>query len=128
MEKFIICIGNTGERFICREGQSVLHAMEALGRKGIPVGCRGGGCGVCKVHVTGGRYRTARMSRACVSSDEEKAGTVLACKLFPASDLTVEVLGCMGKALAAGPRCTPFGTSPGGDDDGSDVGKRKARD
>ena len=29
----------------------LLRGMERLGRRGIPVGCRGGGCGVCKVQV-----------------------------------------------------------------------------
>ena len=38
----------------CDEEQNVLAAMERLGRKGIPVGCRGGGCGVCRVQVTYG--------------------------------------------------------------------------
>ena len=114
MEKFTISIENTGEHFVCCEGQSVLRAMEVLGRKGIPVGCRGGGCGVCKVLVTEGRYRTKRMSRACVSVEEEDAGTVLACKLFPDSDLTVHVLGCMGKALVAGSLCVPPGATADG--------------
>lgn len=124
VEKFTIYIQNTGESFVCLEGQSVLRAMEVFGRKGIPVGCRGGGCGVCKINVSEGHYRTTRMSRACVSAEEERAGTVLACKLFPASDLTVEVLGCMGRALTAGTPCT----RPGATENGSDDGKREVRD
>jgi len=34
---------DTGERYRCAPSQTLLAGMEALGRKGIPVGCRGGG-------------------------------------------------------------------------------------
>jgi ferredoxin len=51
---FQILIEDTGETYACAEGETLLKAMERLGRKGIPVGCRGGGCGVCKVQVTQG--------------------------------------------------------------------------
>ena len=49
MQKFVICIEDTGEQYACADSRSVLEGMEALGKKGIPVGCRQGGCGVCKV-------------------------------------------------------------------------------
>lgn len=75
--------------------------MEVLGRRGIPVGCRGGGCGVCKVQVVEGAYHTRKMSRACLSEEEEADGVVLACKLFPESDLALQVVGKMVKALQA---------------------------
>ncbi len=105
MEKrFSVLIEDSGETFRCDDSQNLLRSMEVLGRKGIPVGCRGGGCGVCKVHVTGGTYHTRKMSRACLSEEEERAGTVLACKLFPDSDLSLKVVGKMAKAVLAG--CT----------------------
>lgn len=93
--KFRALIEDSGEGFACDAELSLLRSMECLGRRGIPVGCRGGGCGVCKVRVTGGRYRTERMSRACVSAEEEKDGVALACKLFPQSDISVRVVGKM---------------------------------
>lgn len=96
-------LDDTGEVFACREDQTVLLAMEALGRRGIPVGCRGGGCGVCKLRVTAGRYEVRKMSRACVSQEEEAEGVVLACKLHPRSDLVATVVGKMLKALPTGP-------------------------
>ena len=75
-------------------------AMEAFGRMGwgIQVGGRGG---VCKVQVLGGAYNTRKMSRACISEEEEARGVVLACKLFPESGLRVKVLGKMVGALQA---------------------------
>jgi ferredoxin len=51
------------------------------------VGCRGGGCGTCRVRVRAGTYRTGRMSRAHVTLEEEREGYALACKLFPLEDL-----------------------------------------
>ena len=49
-----VTIADTGESYRCAEHRSVLEGMEALGKKGIPVGCRQGGCGVCKVQVLEG--------------------------------------------------------------------------
>ena len=91
-----ISIADTGETFPCKDGQNVLAAMEKLGRKGIPVGCRGGGCGICRVQVVGdARYKTLVMSRARVSEADEAQGICLACKLIPEGDLTVKPLGLL---------------------------------
>lgn len=98
-QRYSVRLENTGEAFPCREDQSVLLGMEALGRRGIPVGCRGGGCGVCKVHITEGQFLARKMSRACVSVEEEAAGVVLACKVFPRSDLVMSVIGKMTKKV-----------------------------
>ena len=52
--KVPVTITQTGESFDCPVGESVLKGMLRLGRKGIPVGCVNGGCGVCKIRVTTG--------------------------------------------------------------------------
>jgi ferredoxin len=98
---FEVEIENTGERFQCAAQETVLKAMEQLRRKGIPVGCRNGGCGVCKVQVLDGRYGKKKMSRAVVSEEEEARGCVLACKIHPQSDLRVQVVGKMVRAVVA---------------------------
>ena len=90
---FQILIEDTGETYACAEGETLLKAMERLGRKGIPVGCRGGGCGVCKVQVTQGDCQRRRMSRAHVTLADEAQGIGLACCLIPQSDLALRVLG-----------------------------------
>ena len=100
--KFIIVIDDSDEAFNCSSDRNVLKAMEQLGRKGIPVGCRGGGCGVCRVQVVGdGRYRTGKMSREQVPVDDERQGICLACKLFPEADLRLKVLGRWQKHFIA---------------------------
>ena len=67
--------------------------MELARCHGIPVGCRNGGCGACKVRVTSGSFQTRKMNRAVVSEQEEASGCVLACKTYPQGDIMVQVLG-----------------------------------
>ena len=98
-KKFKVTISESGEQFNCKDGQIVLEAMVQLGRRGIPSGCHGGGCGVCKVRVADGDFSTQKMSRAHVSEAEEKDGCALACRLFANSDISLQVLGGMKKNL-----------------------------
>ena len=95
MQKFVIHIEDTGESYTANETRSVLEGMEALGKKGIPVGCRQGGCGVCKVQVLEGQYTRRVMSRAHISAEEESTGCVLSCRIYPNSDLRLNVVGAM---------------------------------
>ncbi|WP_323029543.1 2Fe-2S iron-sulfur cluster binding domain-containing protein [Castellaniella defragrans] len=83
----------SGETFPCNEDRSVLSSMETQGRRAIPVGCRGGGCGACRVQILSGTFEVRRMSRACVSEHDQAQGIVLACQLYPRSDLNLQVLG-----------------------------------
>jgi ferredoxin len=57
----------------------------------LPVGCRRGGCGVCRVRVLAGAYRADRMSRAHVSEEQEAAGVALSCCIYPLSDLSLRL-------------------------------------
>ena len=94
---FNVLIEETGETFRCSPNESLLVGMERLGKKGIPVGCRGGGCGVCKVEIVSGSYLKRVMSRDYVSVEDEAADRVLACRVRPTSDITLRVLGKMAK-------------------------------
>ena len=103
---FTISIADSTDSFTCESDQNVLAAMEKLGRKGIPVGCRGGGCGICRVRVIGDAkldrdYRTLKMSKAQVSDADREHGIALACKLLPLADLEVEPLGLLQKRLSS---------------------------
>ena len=95
--KFKVLIETTGEIFGCDEHQHILSGMAKTGKKGIPSGCHGGGCGVCKVKINLGTFSTKKMSRAHISEDEEKAGSVLACRVFPNSDISLQVVGKLQK-------------------------------
>lgn len=96
--KYQVTIEETGEFYTCDEGESILKGMTRLRQKGIPVGCCGGGCGVCKVQILQGNYSCKVMSRQHVSKDEERLQRrALACRVLPRSDLTIRVLGPMKK-------------------------------
>ena len=97
--RFDVVIEDTGESFRCADSRSLLEGMEALGRKGIPVGCRNGGCGVCKVQVSSGTYASRVMSREHVSEEDERCGRVLACRVRPTSDVRLTVIGKMKESV-----------------------------
>lgn len=104
----LIHLLNTDEHYACSEQQDVLRAMESLGRRGIPIGCRGGGCGICKVKVHAGAYAGRKMSRAFVSTaEEEEDGIVLACRVLPLSEMRLEAIDklarCVERATTSGP-------------------------
>ena len=107
---FRIHITNTGETYDCASDRSVLAGMEALGRTGIPAGCRGGGCGVCKVRIASGQVQVQRMSRACLDDDERRRGHVLACRAWPRSDMVLEAVDRLARRLErdAARATTPF--------------------
>jgi ferredoxin len=90
---YLIRLLNIEESFPCALGKNVLQGMQSLAKKGIPIGCRGGGCGICRIRVTQGQYRCQKMSQAHVNDEEIEQGLALACRLYPESDLEIEVLG-----------------------------------
>jgi len=106
--QYQVTIEETGEQYKCGEQENLLVAMSRSGRRGIPLGCRGGGCGVCKVEVTAGDYETRAMSRQHVSEEDQASHRLLACRVFPRGDVSVKVLGKMHRAVctAAGLRTT----------------------
>ena len=96
---FTVTVESSGEQFHCDTDTNVLAAMEHARCHGIPVGCRNGGCGACKVRVTKGHYLKRKMNRAVLSAEEEARGCALACKTYPQSDLSVNVLGRTWRAV-----------------------------
>tara|TARA_R110001583_G_scaffold2296_17_gene17018 strand:+ start:19683 stop:20048 length:366 start_codon:yes stop_codon:yes gene_type:complete len=81
---------NRKQVFYCAEDQVLLIGMERQNISCINVGCRGGGCGVCKVRIITGSYETKRMSRTHISEAEEKQNYALACRVLPRGDLLIE--------------------------------------
>jgi len=101
--KVAVHVAQTGETFPCAHDESLLQGMLRLGRKGIPVGCVNGGCGVCKVHIMEGRIKSlGPVSRAHVSVEEEAAGFTLACRVAPVTALRLEVAGKFEKPFRQG--------------------------
>ena len=85
--------GDTGDEFAqfdCADNEKVLMAMERMGVSGIQIGCRGGGCGACRVEVVEGNYDTQVMSKKYVTEQEARDGFALACRVLPKSDLILK--------------------------------------
>ena len=99
-EGFRVINSTTGESFTCCEGQSVLKAMEQRGMKCVPVGCRGGGCGYCKIRVVEGEFECGKMSKAHAPPEAVEQGEVLACRIYPLTDLIIECLPQPAAGLA----------------------------
>lgn len=97
-EIFRITINGLDQVFACRSDESVLAAMSRQCAGRLVVGCRRGGCGVCRVQVLSGRYRCGAMSRQHVGKAEQDAGFVLACRLYPQSDLSITPAPLIGAA------------------------------
>lgn len=100
-EGFQITNRTTGDSFTCPEGQSVLKAMEQQGFKCVPVGCRGGGCGYCKIRVIAGDFECGKMSKVHVPPEAIEKGEVLACRIYPLTNLTIECLPQPAAGLSA---------------------------
>lgn len=96
MERFTVEVISTGEHFPCGREENLLQGMEKsrVGMQmlhSIPIGCRGGGCGICRVRVLSGDYETKKMSVKHVTEDQKNAGFVLACRAFPRSAIQLEL-------------------------------------
>lgn len=96
---FKVSLSESDETYQCKPDENVLQGMSRLGKKGIPSGCHGGGCGICKVAVLEGEYTHKKMSASHISDDDLENDVVLACRIFPSSDLQLEVIGLMKKCI-----------------------------
>ena len=94
--RFTITIPGAGS-VQCADDERVLVALERAQGFGqlrnlpcrLPAGCRRGGCGVCRARVLEGTYAKAPMSRAHISGEDEEKGLILACSIYPLSDLSL---------------------------------------
>lgn len=68
----------------------LLQGMIAARLSAIDVGCRGGGCGICRIKVLSGPYRSLPMSRSRISQEDEAQGIVLACRIIPEGEIAIE--------------------------------------
>ena len=94
--KHKVTLAETGEEFSCGEEQHLLQGMQTFRvgapmLKVIPVGCRGGGCGVCRIRIVSGDYEAKKMSHKHVSEESQAEGVALACRVYPRSALQIEL-------------------------------------
>jgi ferredoxin len=68
--------------------------LRALGRAGLRyrVGCKRGGCGICKVQLLLGEVRYERPIATSVLSDDERVeGICLSCRAVPLTNIVIEL-------------------------------------
>lgn len=86
-----VTIHPTGEVIYLEPDETVLSGLYKAGYA-YTVGCRRGGCGICKVDCREGEFGYNRPIAASVISDEERTdGTCLSCRAVPDGDLTIEM-------------------------------------
>src|SRR2546425_12221951 len=76
-----------GDPVVCRREETVLSAILRSGAK-VVFGCRGGGCGTCKMRLVSGRVEHGRCSAAVLLEGERENGSFLSCQGRALSDLT----------------------------------------
>lgn len=92
-QKYQVEVIGENQSFWCSSEESVLTGYEKAYPTNRLIGCRMGGCGICRVKVVAGDYESGKMSKAQVSVDDQAQGIVLACKIYPRSDIRMEILG-----------------------------------
>lgn len=88
--RYTISLTPPGDLVVCRPEDTVLSAILGSGAK-VVFGCRGGGCGTCKMRLLSGRVDHGRCSAAVLPEEEKREGSFLSCQARPLSDLTVEL-------------------------------------
>lgn len=80
-----------GVRVVARIGETVLAALFRSGY-GYRVGCRRGGCGLCKVDLVEGSVEyPAVVADAVLTVDERRGGTCLTRRAVPCGDVVVRL-------------------------------------
>jgi ferredoxin len=88
---FTITLSPVGHTISCGPDDTVLAAILRSGAS-VMFGCRGGGCGTCKMHLTTGRVEHGRCSVAVLPEEDKAGGWFLSCQARPLADLTIELL------------------------------------
>jgi ferredoxin len=84
----VVTIEPGGLQVPIRDGDTVLEGLCRAGYA-ITVGCRRGGCGLCKADLRHGSvsYRKA-IAETVLTAFEQAAGTCLTCRAIPDGDVT----------------------------------------
>lgn len=88
-----VTIHPTGEVIYLEPEETVLSGLYKAGYA-YTIGCRRGGCAICKVDCHVGTFHYNRPIADTVLNAEELAdGTCLSCRAVPANDITIELRG-----------------------------------
>ena len=86
-----VTIHPTGEVIYLEPEETVLAGLYKAGYA-YTVGCRRGGCGICKVDCREGGFTYNRpIAESVISEDERTDGTCLSCRAVPDGDITIQM-------------------------------------
>ncbi|MGE3287331.1 MAG: 2Fe-2S iron-sulfur cluster-binding protein [Pseudonocardia sp.] len=80
-----------GIRVSAADGETLLRALARAGLR-YRVGCKRGGCGICKVHLVAGEVAYERPIAPQVLTDDERVeGICLSCRAVPLTSVVIEL-------------------------------------
>ena len=80
-----------GVQVTAAEDETLLRALARVGLR-YRVGCKRGGCGICKVQLMLGEVRYERPIAASVLTDDERVdGICLSCRAVPITNIVIEL-------------------------------------
>jgi ferredoxin len=80
-----------GVRVTAAEAETLLRALARAGLR-YRVGCKRGGCGICKVQLVLGEVTYERPIAANVLTDDERVeGICLSCRAVPLTNIVIEL-------------------------------------
>jgi CDP-4-dehydro-6-deoxyglucose reductase len=80
-----------GVQVTARDDETLLRALARAGLR-YRVGCKRGGCGVCKVQLKLGEVRYERpIAESVLSDDERVEGLCLSCRAVPITNIVIEL-------------------------------------
>jgi ferredoxin len=80
-----------GIRVPAQDGDTLLRALSRAGLR-YRVGCKRGGCGICKVQLKLGEVSYERPIAASVLTDDERVeGICLSCRAVPLTNIVIEL-------------------------------------
>ncbi|WP_435201492.1 2Fe-2S iron-sulfur cluster-binding protein [Janibacter sp. GS2] len=86
-----IIVQPSGTRIHVDPGDTLLAGLQKAGYA-YTVGCRRGGCGICKIDVLEGDFSYCRpVADTVITTEERSDGTCLSCRAVPEDDLTIQL-------------------------------------
>ena len=80
-----------GIRVVAEADETLLRALARAGLR-YRVGCKRGGCGICKLQLLEGEVRYERpVAESVLSDDERVEGICLSCRAVPLTNVVVEL-------------------------------------
>ena len=89
---FTVHVEDTDIQWRCRHGQSIAQGADRAQQGHLLAGCRGGGCGVCKVQLVAGQVSLRPHGSNTLTPKEKSDGMVLACCAEPRSDVRIRII------------------------------------